>query len=150
MVFWFVLEKQRAKRFFKDEEEKDEQRFLFNMLPKKNRADKNIVKRVFAEGRFVNSENLTFKYVLDKENHIPMVSFVVPKTVSKKAVARNLLRRRGYSLLEKYFNEIPKNTLGVFILGKKSLATFGGKGKIKKTISLLNFNKEIRQILKRL
>ena len=42
---------------------------------------------------------------------------IAPKAVSRLAVKRNLLRRRGYRALEKYINEIP-SLLGVFIFKK--------------------------------
>src|SRR6185369_3799236 len=88
------------------------------MLAKKSRADKKAVEKVFKEGRFLNSEHLTFKFVLNKEFTTPQISFVAPKTVAKLAVKRNLLRRKGYSALSEYIAKIPANLTGVFIFKK--------------------------------
>ncbi len=88
------------------------------MLPKKNRADRKDIEQIFKVGRFVNSPNLTLKFIKNHESFPPRISFLTPKTVSKKAVIRNLLRRRGYSALEKSFYKLPKGLLGVFVFKK--------------------------------
>ena len=87
------------------------------MLPKKNRADKKDIDLLFKEVKFVNFPNLTFKYSLtsDKEKKI---SFIAPKSVAKLAVKRNLLRRRGYSVLKKYLDQFPSGLLGIFVFKK--------------------------------
>jgi len=87
------------------------------MLPKKNRADKRIVEKIFKEGKFINSLSLTFKFLISPESG-KRISFVVPKNVAKLAVKRNLLRRRGYSVLEKYIKQFPSGFIGVFIFKK--------------------------------
>ena len=80
------------------------------MLPKKNRADKKAIDVIFKKGRFINSPNLTLKFLnsVHVRHGYARVSFVVPKNVSQKAVIRNLLRRRGYFILKKYFNQFRK------------------------------------------
>ncbi|MFA5932101.1 MAG: ribonuclease P protein component [Candidatus Paceibacterota bacterium] len=104
------------------------------MLPKKNRADKKAVEKIFKEGKFVNSPNLTFKFVIRGENDFlmsnteasyslrksfsPRVSVVVPKSVAKLAVKRNSLRRLLYSILIKYIKDLPVSLVGVFIFKK--------------------------------
>ncbi len=118
------------------------------MLSKKNRADKKLVERVFKEGKFVNSPNLTFKFIKNTDV-IPKISFVVPKTVSKKAVDRNLLRRRGYAILKKYFTLFPIGFAGVIVFGKKSKEIFSGrKNKIRKPVKELE--KEIKNLLNKI
>src|SRR3989344_7694041 len=87
------------------------------MLPKKNRADKKMVEKIFREGKFVNSTCLTFKFISNTKTSIPRISFIVPKNVAKLAVKRNLLRRRGYIALGKYIKKIP-SLLGVFVFKK--------------------------------
>jgi ribonuclease P protein component len=87
------------------------------MPPKKNRADKKTVERIFKEGKFINSPNLTFKFFINRGNE-RRISVIVPKSVAKKAVDRNFLRRRGYSVLRKYTNQFPTGLLGVFIFKK--------------------------------
>ncbi len=126
------------------------------MLPKKNRADRKTVEKIFKEGRFVNSSNLTLKFVLShpnslliKERGFPQISFLSPKTASKKAVVRNLLRRRGYAILSKHFGKFPVGFLGAFIFGKKSVEVFGGR-KNKKYNPILNLDLEVKTILTKL
>ena len=87
------------------------------MLPKKNRADKKAVERIFKEGRFLNFPNLTFKY-LRSNGKDTKISFIAPKNIAKLAVKRNLLRRRGYAVLRKYINDFPIGLLGVFLFKK--------------------------------
>jgi len=118
------------------------------MLPKKNRADRKSVERIFKEGRYVNSNNLTLKFI-QIESAYPQISFVVPKTVSKKAVIRNLLRRRGYAVLKPYLGVFPVGFTGVFLFGKKSKDIFSGrKNKIRNPIQ--NLENEIKIILSKL
>ncbi len=88
------------------------------MLPPKNRVDKKNVDLIFKKGNFLNSPNLTFKFLLIKGSLQPRISFIVPKNISKKAVVRNLLRRRGYIALEKHLKSFPVSLLGVFIFKK--------------------------------
>lgn len=107
------------------------------MLPKKNRLDKDLVEKVFKEGKFLNSPYLTFKFILTKEVFLPRISFITPKTVSKKAVKRNMLRRKGYNVLKKYINTLPHGLVGVFIF-KKSVD------------SVLELENEIQIILNKL
>ena len=126
------------------------------MLPKKNRADRKSVERIFKEGRYVNSNNLTLKFILPhpsplliKERVFPQISFVVPKTVSKKAVVRNLLRRRGYAVLKPYLSTFPVGFTGVFLFGKKSKDIFGGR-KNKTRNPIQDLENEIKIILNKL
>ena len=95
------------------------------MLRKINRGNTKAIEQIWKEGRFVNSTNLTFKFIKTKGE--PKVSFITPKTTSKSAVVRNLLRRRGYRALEPHMSKVNGYT-GAFVFGKKSLNLFGGKG----------------------
>jgi ribonuclease P protein component len=88
------------------------------MLPKKNRADRKAVERIFKEGKFLNSPNLTFKFIKNNQPLAPQISFIAPKSIAKLAVKRNLLRRQGYDVLNKYINQFPLGTLGVFVYKK--------------------------------
>lgn len=119
------------------------------MTPKKNRLDKKIVDKIFKEGKFVNSPLLTFKYLYNKDILDFRISFIVPKTVSKKAVIRNLLRRRGYYSLNKLIKIVPRGTEGVIIFNKKSTDFFCGI-KNKKNNPILNLEKEISIILNKI
>ncbi len=128
------------------------------MLPKKNRLDRKLVEQIFKQGRFVNSANLSFKFIL-QPHPSPLlkgegvkntrISFITPKTASKKAVVRNLLRRRGYAVLKKYINQFPTSITGAFVFGKKSAEVFGGK-KTKVYNPILNLDSEIKNILSKI
>ncbi len=85
------------------------------MLPRKNRVDKKAVDQIFKKGSFLNSPNLTFKFILGGKPGAPRISFIAPKSVAKLAVKRNLLRRRGYRVLHKYIRDFPTGITGVFI-----------------------------------
>ena len=118
------------------------------MFPKKNRVEKKLVEKIFKEGKFLNSPNLTLKFI-KKETKIPQFVFITPKTASKKAVVRNLLRRRGYSALQKYVHILPENMAGAFVFGKKSLEFFGGR-KNKTRNPIKNLEDEIEKILNKI
>ena len=87
------------------------------MLPKKNRADKKDINLIFKKGSFITSPSFTFKFIEISANK-KKISFIAPKNIAKLAVRRNLLRRKGYSALEKYINQFPSGILGVFIFKK--------------------------------
>lgn len=116
------------------------------MLPKKNRVDKKLFELVLQKGKFINSLNLSFRFFKDKNITLPCVSFVVPKSVTKSAVKRNSLRRRGYLVLGKYIKGIPKNLVGVVFFGRKSLEAFSGR-KNKEYDGIQNLENEIKYIL---
>ena len=90
------------------------------MLSKQNRADKKQIEKIFKEGRFLSFPNLTFKFFINVQA-LPrqaQISFIAPKSVAKLAVKRNLLRRRGYSILEKYIHQFPTGLVGAFVFKK--------------------------------
>ena len=120
------------------------------MLKKKNRVDRKTIDKIFKEGRFINGENnLVFKFIFNKNSRIPTVSFVAPKGVCKSAVKRNILRRRGYAVLEKYLKDLPNDISGVFIFGKKSLKLFAGR-KHKNYNPNTHLEYEIKNILSKI
>ena len=108
------------------------------MLPKKNRADKKAVEKIFKEGRFLNSPNLTFKFIKNENSPTPRISFIVPKSVSKLAVKRNLLRRLGYIVLCKHIKNLPKNISGVFLFKKYQDDVSIVENEIKNILSKIN------------
>lgn len=64
------------------------------MLPKQNRLLKNSdFARVIRQGRAAAGGNFLLKYA-KTDNHRPRFGFVISTKVSKKAVERNLLKRR--------------------------------------------------------
>lgn len=123
------------------------------MLPKKNRADKKAVEKIFKKGFFLGSTVLNLKYITEKVGTPPQISFVVPKTTEKKATKRNYLRRCGYVALNKYFNKIPNGFSGVFIFNKTKDSQNNTKTKSlnKEVVSLsVKLEVEIKSLLMRL
>ena len=119
------------------------------MLPKKNRAKTEEIENIFKKGYFLNSNNLTLKFILTKEDTEPKVSFLTPKSTSKKAVVRNRLRRRGYEAIKSFLSLLPAGFVGAFVFGKKSEEFFGGRQEKRQT-SKENIKIEIETILNKL
>lgn len=119
------------------------------MLKKRNRVNRKTIEKIFKEGAFINSESLTFKFILNKNFNGPIISFITPRAISKSAIKRNTLRRRGYFVLKRHFNQLPNNIIGVFIFSKKSLDTFSGK-KNKNYNPITNLEYEIKKILNKI
>ncbi|HEV7424402.1 MAG TPA: ribonuclease P protein component [Candidatus Paceibacterota bacterium] len=88
------------------------------MLPKKNRADRKIIEKIFKEGNFLNSPNITLRFILNNTSDIPRISFIAPRSIAKLAVKRNLLRRKGYAILKKYISQFPSGLIGAFVFKK--------------------------------
>ncbi|MEK7459718.1 MAG: ribonuclease P protein component [Patescibacteria group bacterium] len=105
------------------------------MLPKINRVDRKQIQQIFKFGSIIHSPNLTFRYLKDKNIKNYKISFIVPKTVSKSAVQRNSLRRRGYIALEKNIHLLSFPIIGVFIFKKQNIE---------------NLENEIKNIIKKI
>jgi ribonuclease P protein component len=87
------------------------------MLSKRNRVNKKETEIIFIQGKFLNSPCFAFKFI--KSGLVaPKISFVVPKSISKLAVKRNLLRRKGYQAIKKHIASLPSGISGVFIYKK--------------------------------
>lgn len=87
------------------------------MLAKKHRVSAKEVKLIFKSGKFLNSPNLAFRFIMTQGEE-RKISFIVPKSIAKLAVRRNSLKRRGYRILKKYLHQFPVGMLGVFIFKK--------------------------------
>ncbi|MFA5937478.1 MAG: ribonuclease P protein component [Candidatus Paceibacterota bacterium] len=108
------------------------------MLPKKNRADKKVIEKIFKEGRFISSSSFTFKFILNKSSNKTRISFIAPKNIAKLAVKRNFLRRKGYVVLKKYINRFPLGILGVFIFRKPEEDISKIENEIKNILNKIN------------
>lgn len=108
------------------------------MLPKKNRVDKKNIDLIFKSGKFLVSPDFTVKFIKDQKGTFPRVSFIVPKSLNKLAVKRNLLRRRGYTALNKNFDKLPNKFLGVFIFKKYEDDVLKLENEIKNLINKIN------------
>jgi ribonuclease P protein component len=83
------------------------------MLSRKNRLSRANFDHLLKRGSFCSSSYLTLRFLEESSSRF---SFVVSKKVAKTAVMRNLLRRRGYSII--------KNLLPLFSLKKHYLTAF--------------------------
>jgi ribonuclease P protein component len=115
------------------------------MTPKKNRVDKKGIEKIFKaksptqkRGSVIYSKNFSFRFIRDDENNTTRISFIVPKTVSKKAVDRNSLRRRGYRVLESYLGQFPTNILGVFVFKRPQDSIIEIENDIKNILHKIN------------
>lgn len=88
------------------------------MTPKKNRGSAEDLKKVFKQGRSIAGTVLSFRFVQNPSPTPPKVSFVVPKTLTKSAVKRNTLRRRGYAALSSFLDQFPPGLVGAMVFRK--------------------------------
>ena len=150
---WFVLSLKTAKKSLKRDSKRAERDFLLSkpyiMLPKTNRLDRKTVEKIFKEGRFINSATISLKFFVDKTQKSAHIGFITPKTASKKAPIRNLLRRRGYAVIKKQMNAFPAGFVGAFVFGKKSTEQFAGL-KTKTKNPVVNLEHEINSILSKI
>jgi len=107
------------------------------MLLKKNRANTKEIDEIFKEGISLSSPHLSFRYFKNKTRGIK-ISFTASKKVAKLAVKRNLLRRRGYSALRKYFQQSPLGVTGVFVFKKYQDDILILENEIKNILSKIN------------
>ena len=84
------------------------------MLPKRKRVTKDLFQNIMKKGKVVSSPLFLFRYI---NQNSPQYVFVVPKTVSKRAVDRNKLRRQGYNILN---SQALKPVAGIFFYKKEA------------------------------
>lgn len=80
------------------------------MLPKKRRIRRKEFQNIFLKGKKFNSPALLLNLAMNNNGVSggeSQFSFSVSKKVSKSAVSRNKLRRRGYSSIERLKNIKP-------------------------------------------
>ncbi len=108
------------------------------MLPKRNRVDKKGVDLIFKKGRFITSTSFTFKFILTGNSFQPRISFITPKSISKLAVKRNFLRRKGYSVFKKHIKQFPFGIIGIFIFKKYQNNILTIENEIKSILNKIN------------
>lgn len=85
------------------------------MFSQRERVNKTTFPILLREGRTVNSDNISLKYVEKNEpGEKNRYSFVVSSKVSKSAVVRNLLKRRARHAVRKHSSKIKKPITAVF------------------------------------
>lgn len=107
------------------------------MLSKEKRIPRVLFSSILTNGRSFHLPIISIK-VLENKDENSRFSFVVSKSVSKSAVKRNLIKRRGYSIIQKHLKNIKSGYLYVFFIKK-------GVEKSK----FAEFEEEIVEILKK-
>lgn len=84
------------------------------MFPRKERVEKAVFDTLLKSGSVVNSGNVSLRYLTQPSNSKNKYSFVVSGKVSKSAVERNLLKRRGRYVIRKNSDRIKTPFICVF------------------------------------
>ncbi len=87
------------------------------MLPKIHRINKDLFKKVFSAGKNLHTKLIFLKISTIVEKNIRF-AFAVSAKVSKKAVARNRLKRRARSITSKLLPSFKKD-IAVLVFFKK-------------------------------
>ncbi len=91
------------------------------MLPKTKRVERSVFPETLQRGKSVYSPFLNLKCLKRNDAKESKFSFVVSKAVAKKAVDRNLLRRRGYSTIKDNQAKIKDSFTCIFFFKKESI-----------------------------
>lgn len=71
------------------------------------------------KGELIRGKSFNFKYLSDKGKRQKIV-FVVSSKVSRTAVGRNKLKRRGRYIINKHKDSLPSGIVGAFIANQNS------------------------------
>ncbi len=105
------------------------------MLPKSQKISREYFPKNFKDGKTYNSSNISLFIKKNKDNIPSKFSFVISSKVSKSAVSRNLLKRRGYYVIRK--NKTQINPGFICVLFFKKSATKLNYKKIEEEILFL-------------
>jgi len=94
------------------------------MLPKKRRVAKVFFGNVSKGGKSFYSSFFSAKVLKSTVKKPSRVGFFVSKKISNKAVERNFIRRRGYSVIQNIKKQIEPSYLVVFFAKKESKGVF--------------------------
>ena len=92
------------------------------MLSQERRISQSLFTQILKTGRSFDTQNLSLRVSLRKDQGKSAFSFVIPSKVIKTAVGRNLLKRRGRQVIKKHLTKIKEGYFCAFFL-KKELAT---------------------------
>ncbi len=109
------------------------------MLSQKKRVQRPLFPRVVKAGKTYSSPYLSIRVLFAPEVATPSKhSFVVSKKVAKSAPKRNLLKKRGYSVIKNLGNKIPEGFVLIYYVKKDVIK-----------LSYKEFEKEIHELLKK-
>jgi ribonuclease P protein component len=109
------------------------------MLSKKNKLSAKLFSLFGRSGRLFHSDNLTLRYgakVLSGDDY--KVSVVVSRKVSPKAVQRNLLKRKVFSIVRNSKENLKPKSVYIFYLKK----TING-------VEIRDIEKEVNNLLRK-
>ena len=108
------------------------------MLPKNRRINTTLFAEVLKNGRSFYSKNISLSVFHKIGLYNTRFAFVVSKKVAKRAVDRNLLRRRGYSALLDVVDNTKPSFANIIFLKKGS-----------ESLKFKDFKEEIIELLKK-
>jgi len=120
------------------------------MVPSNNRITQNEFKTFFTTGKHLPHPFFTLVWgSIPSEKLItkPKCAVVTPRGVSKKAVERNKIRRRVYSILNKNKKDLQNKTFYIF-LTKKAIKTAKFKNIVDAIETMLLKTKKQEKCLK--
>ncbi|MCB9808885.1 ribonuclease P protein component [Candidatus Nomurabacteria bacterium] len=85
------------------------------MLPKKHRIQRKDFDTYFRSARPLHTQSLTLRVGTIASDAPTQCACVVSKKVSKISPTRHLIKRRVYSILREYLNQIPPSVIIVHI-----------------------------------
>jgi len=92
------------------------------MLPREKKVNRKEFPTQKKKGVVYHSPYFLLVVVKNNKETPTKFSFVVSVKISKKATERNKLKRRGYNIIKKIYNDIQSGFVCVFFL-KKNIAT---------------------------
>ena len=88
------------------------------MLPKNQKISRSLFKKTINKKKNFSSPFFSLSFEKTNQSFQSRFSFVVSKKIANQAVLRNLLRRRGYSFLQKNKKNIQPSFTVIFFLKK--------------------------------
>ena len=122
MVFWSEVPLQQVEKYLRHDAKKGVPRWQFrHMLPSQKRLSRSNFTKLLAFGDSKTTFNNlgTLKY---REASNPRVAVVISSKIEKRAVYRNKLRRRIYSIFLNYFQDHPKCGWYILHVSKKAVS----------------------------
>jgi ribonuclease P protein component len=91
------------------------------MIPSKRKVTTGLFKFVIEKGRSYHTEYFSLRVFSNNSNSLDLARFsvAVSKKVDKKAVGRNILKRRLYKIVEPLLFSAKSGSLCVFFVKKK-------------------------------
>jgi len=123
---WSAPGLEPGKMFLREGEERAEKNLLSKqMLNKKLRVSKQVFNNAVKKSKILSSPRLFLRVFKETRPIHSKFSFTISKSVSKKAIIRNLLKRRGYSIIRKNLKKLKNSYICIFSFKKGSeKATF--------------------------